>query len=179
MVTSMFKPAIPPSSTLYWVGKNWNIILQGLKIAPAEFVAAENPERPKRPELRKGHGNAVSKDIQRQNSKGQALVRRVMALREGVTDGEGYATKIMVPMLESRRKRRVYTLKAGLKRSIGKCSLFETPFVIAVVVGQTLAVDENRVAWIGILLDLSQSAKMRIEKRVRERASSPSSGRTA
>ncbi|KAJ7024431.1 hypothetical protein C8F04DRAFT_1192401 [Mycena alexandri] len=36
-VTSMFKPAIPPSSLLYWVGKKGEIILQGLKIAPAEF----------------------------------------------------------------------------------------------------------------------------------------------
>ncbi|KAJ7725167.1 hypothetical protein B0H16DRAFT_1471954 [Mycena metata] len=45
---------------------------------------------------------------------------KVTALREGVTDGDGYATKIMVPILESRRKRRVYTLKAGLKRTIGK-----------------------------------------------------------
>ncbi|KAJ7761748.1 hypothetical protein B0H16DRAFT_1455949 [Mycena metata] len=40
-------------------------------------MAVENPERPKRPELRRGHGKAVSKDIQRQNRKGQALVRRV------------------------------------------------------------------------------------------------------
>ncbi|KAJ7762156.1 hypothetical protein B0H16DRAFT_1808608 [Mycena metata] len=99
-VTSMFKPTIPPSATLYWVGKKWKIILQGLKIAPAEFyvswvsgmqqngvlfqlgtrscVAAENPERPKRPELRKGHGKAVSKDILRQDRKGQVLVRRDM-----------------------------------------------------------------------------------------------------
>ncbi|KAJ7714322.1 hypothetical protein B0H16DRAFT_1702097 [Mycena metata] len=89
MVTSMFKPAIPPSSTPYWVGRKCNIILQGLKIAPAELyngalfqlgthscVAAENPERPKRPELRKGHGKAVSKDIQRQIRKGQTVVRR-------------------------------------------------------------------------------------------------------
>ncbi|KAJ7763784.1 hypothetical protein B0H16DRAFT_1455038 [Mycena metata] len=41
-------------------------------------MAVENPERPKRPELRKGHSKAMSKDIQRQNRKGQALVRRVM-----------------------------------------------------------------------------------------------------
>ncbi|KAJ7729012.1 hypothetical protein B0H16DRAFT_1697285 [Mycena metata] len=45
---------------------------------------------------------------------------KVTALREGVTDRDGYAPKMMVPMLESRRKRRVYTLNAGLKRTIGK-----------------------------------------------------------
>ncbi|KAJ7714995.1 hypothetical protein B0H16DRAFT_1477731 [Mycena metata] len=36
-VTSMFKPTIPPSSTLHWVRRKWKIILQGLKIAPAEW----------------------------------------------------------------------------------------------------------------------------------------------
>ncbi|KAJ7755494.1 hypothetical protein B0H16DRAFT_1828757 [Mycena metata] len=36
-----------------------------------------NPERPKWPELRKGHGFTVSKDIHRQISKGQTIVRRV------------------------------------------------------------------------------------------------------
>ncbi|KAJ7028090.1 hypothetical protein C8F04DRAFT_1188924 [Mycena alexandri] len=92
MVTSMFKPAIPLSSTPYWVGKKWNIILKGLKIAPAELYITfllkipENawmlrgrgkPRKAKVTRVKKGHCEAVSKDIQRQNQKGQALVRRV------------------------------------------------------------------------------------------------------
>ncbi|KAJ7714994.1 hypothetical protein B0H16DRAFT_1477730 [Mycena metata] len=40
-------------------------------------MTAENPERPKRPELRKGQGKAMSKDILRQISNGQIILRRV------------------------------------------------------------------------------------------------------
>ncbi|KAJ7775013.1 hypothetical protein B0H16DRAFT_1450444 [Mycena metata] len=61
-VTSMFKPAIPPSSTLHWAGKKWKIILQGFKIAPAELyhkIITEItflPETPENAWLQRGRG---------------------------------------------------------------------------------------------------------------------------
>jgi hypothetical protein len=39
-------------------------------------VVAGNPERPKRPELRKGRGQGIRKDALAQFGKGQTIVRR-------------------------------------------------------------------------------------------------------
>ncbi|KAJ7748621.1 hypothetical protein B0H16DRAFT_1461537 [Mycena metata] len=46
-------------------------------------MAAGKPERPKRPDLVKGHRRGVSKDKQRQICKGQTFVRRVSAAGSG------------------------------------------------------------------------------------------------
>lgn len=37
---------------------------------------------------------------------------------EAEADGDGYATRIMVPILAISRKRRLYTLARGLKRTV-------------------------------------------------------------